>query len=224
MIFKPQDRPSWLKARKHGIGGSDAGAAIGVNKYRSNVDVWLEKTGAVEHEDISDNPAVRFGKEAEAHIRALFALEHPEMTVDYHEFYMYYQPERPWLYATLDGVLTDENGRFGILEIKTATINNAIQWREWQEWDEGTKISLQKIPDSYYTQVLHQLAATGWDFAVLFAYIRTPYSDSAKARLIERTIERVEVEADIDYLIQAESKFWQTVESGIRPPLILPSI
>ena len=74
MILKPADHSAWLEARKRGLGGSDAGAAVGVNKYRSNVDVWNEKTGAVTPMDISDKPAVRFGKLAERHIRAQCAL------------------------------------------------------------------------------------------------------------------------------------------------------
>lgn len=213
MILKPADPSAWLEARKRGLGGSDAGAAVGVNKYRSNVDVWSEKTGAVTPMDISDKPAVRFGKLAERHIRALYALEHPEMTVEYHEFYMYFQPERPWLYATLDGELTDENGRRGTLEIKTATIQNAAGWNEWKDG----------IPQSYYAQVLHQLAATGWDFVILFAYLRTPYNGNV-ARLVERSIERSEVGDDIDYLIERETEFWQSVKSGTRPPLKLPEI
>lgn len=213
MVLKPADHKSWLEARKRGIGGSDAGAAIGVNKYRSNVDLWREKAGFTEHEDISDKPAVKFGKLAESHIRELFILEHPELTVDYHEFYMYYQPEKPWLYATLDGELTDENGRRGILEIKTATIQNAAGWAEWKEG----------IPQSYYAQVLHQLAATGWQFVILFAYLRTPYNGNV-ARLIERRIERSEVEDDIDYLIAQETAFWQAVKEKRQPPRILPDI
>lgn len=213
MILKPADHSAWLEARKRGLGGSDAGAAVGVNKYRSNVDVWNEKTGAVTPMDTSDKPAVRFGKLAERHIRALFALEHPEMTVEYHEFYMYFQPERPWLYATLDGELTDENGRRGVLEIKTSTIQNAAGWSEWVDG----------IPQSYYAQVLHQLAATGWDFVILFAYLRTPYSRT-DARLVERSIERSEVGDDIDYLTERETEFWKAVESGTRPPLILPEV
>lgn len=34
----------WLRYRKKGIGGSDAGAICGVNKYRSAVSVFLDKT------------------------------------------------------------------------------------------------------------------------------------------------------------------------------------
>lgn len=213
MILKPQGHEAWLEARKRGLGGSDAGAAIGANKYRSNVDLWCEKTGLAEHEDISDKPAVKFGKQAETHIRELFKLEHPEITVEYHEFYMYLNDTYPFLYATLDGELTDETGQRGILEIKTATIQNAGGWAEWVDG----------IPQSYYAQVLHQLAATGWEFVIIFAYLRTPYNGNV-ARLIERRIERAEVEEDIKYLIERETAFWQAVETKRRPPLILPDI
>ena len=213
MILKPQSREAWLEARRRGIGGSDAGAVIGANKYRSNVDVWKEKTGLIVPEDVGDKPAVKFGKEAEQHIRALFALEHPEMSVEYHEFYMYLNDKYPFLYATLDGELTDDSGRHGILEIKTVTIQNAAGWSEWVDG----------IPQSYYAQVLHQLAATGWDFVILFAYLRTPYSGNV-ARFIERRIERADVADDITYLIAQEAEFWQAVETKQRPPLKLPEI
>lgn len=213
MILKPQSREAWLEARRRGIGGSDAGAVIGVNRYRSNVDVWAEKAGITPREDISDKPAVKFGKEAEQHIRALFALEHPEHSVEYHEFYMYVNDKYPFLYATLDGELTDDSGRHGILEIKTATIQNATGWSEWVDG----------IPQSYYAQVLHQLAATGWDFVILFAYLRTPYSGNI-ARFVERRIEREDVADDITYLIAQEAEFWQAVETKQRPPLKLPKI
>lgn len=223
MILKPTDHTSWLEARKRGIGGSDAGAALGVNKYRSNIDLWREKAGLTEHEDISGKPAVRFGKEAEPHLRALFALEHPEYSLEYHELYMYINDNYPFIYATLDGELTDENGRRGVLEIKTATIQNAAQWREWIGKDPDTGEALPRIPNAYYAQVLHQLAATGWDFVILFAYIRTPCGSTA-ARLLERRIERADVEEDISYLIAQETAFWQTVERKEQPPLILPTI
>jgi putative phage-type endonuclease len=213
LILKPQSREAWLEARRRGIGGSDAGAVIGANKYRSNVDVWKEKTGLIVPEDVGDKPAVKFGKLAERHIRALFALEHPKMSVEYHEFYMYLNDKHPFLYATLDGELTDDSGRRGILEIKTATIQNAAGWSEWVDG----------IPQSYYAQVLHQLAATGWDFVILFAYLRTPYSGNV-ARFIERRIERADVADDITYLIAQEAEFWQAVEAKQRPPLKLPEI
>lgn len=81
MILKPESREEWLKARHKGIGGSDAGAVIGVNKYKTNVQLWEEKTGITIPEDISDKPAVSFGKLAEPHIRELFRLDYQKNTI-----------------------------------------------------------------------------------------------------------------------------------------------
>lgn len=39
-------REEWLKNRQR-IGGSDASAIVGMNPYRSNVDLWKIKTGPV---------------------------------------------------------------------------------------------------------------------------------------------------------------------------------
>jgi putative phage-type endonuclease len=215
MIDKLTTRPDWLKARQRGIGGSDAGAVLGVNKYKTNVELWEEKTGHVTPEDISDKPAVVFGKTAEPLIRDLFRLDHPEFRVDYHEFWIYRNPGAPYIFATLDGELTAEDGRRGILEIKTCTIQHGR--KQWEEWEDG-------VPQSYYVQLLHQLLATGWDFALLRAYIRYYRDGVFKASVREYTIERSEVEEDLIFLSEQERTFWQAVESDRQPALILPEI
>ena len=35
----------WLEYRKQGIGGSDASVVCGINRYKSPVELWLDKTG-----------------------------------------------------------------------------------------------------------------------------------------------------------------------------------
>ena len=215
MILKPENHKEWLKARLKGIGGSDAGAAIGKNKYKNNVELWREKTGKMIPEDISDKPAVIFGKIAEPNLREMFKLDHPQYTVDYHEFYMYLNDDYPFIFATLDGELTDKNGRKGILEIKTTTIQNKLQWDDWDD---------DRIPDSYYVQILHQLAATGWDFAALKAYIRYYRNGFLQAAVRHYFIERSEVENEIEFLIEQEKSFWKSVTENKEPALILPEI
>ena len=216
MIIKLNSREEWLKARQNqGIGGSEAGAVIGMNKYQTNVELWELKTGRREAPDLGDNAAVQFGKAAEQHIRELFKLEYPEYTVEYHEFDMYVNDKYPFLFATLDGDITASDGSKGILEIKTTLIKNSSQWDEWDN----------RIPESYYAQCLHQLAATGYDFVILYAYIRY-YDADGKIRVTIRpyTIYRKDVLSDIDYLIAAEAKFWQAVQDNKCPALILPNI
>ena len=214
MVLKPETHQEWLEQRKCGIGGSDAGTVLGVNKYKSNVELWLEKTGQSEPEDISDKPAVKFGKFAEQHLRELFKQDFPDYKVDYHEFWMYQNDKYPFIYATLDGELTAPDGSKGILEIKTTTIQNKSQWDEWED----------KIPDSYYAQVLHQLVATGWNFAILKAYIRYYKDGELRVSIRHYRIDRKDKEAEMQYLIEHESKFWACVKSKTRPALLLPEI
>ena len=38
-------REDWLAVRKKGIGSSDAAAAVGLNPYKSQLELWMEKTG-----------------------------------------------------------------------------------------------------------------------------------------------------------------------------------
>lgn len=214
ILHDPQTREEWLTCRRNGIGGSDAASVLGLNPYKSNIELYREKTGLIVPEDISDNPAVRFGKEAEAHIRALFRLNHPEYHVDYHEFRMYAQPETPYLYATLDGELTTPDGRRGILEIKTTTIQQSRQWDEWTN----------RIPMHYYVQELHQLCCTGWDFVYTAALIRYQKDGMWAAAYREYYLRREDRLADLRQLLEEERKFWQRVAERKEPPLILPSI
>lgn len=215
MIIQINNREEWLKARQaQGIGGSEAGALIGVNKYQTNVDLWELKTGRKEPPDLSNNSAVQFGKFAEPLLRELFKQDYPEYLVDYHEFWLYVNDKYPFIFATLDGELKAPDGSRGILEIKTTTIQNKLQW---EQWDGG-------VPDSYYVQILHQLAATGWDFAILKAYIRYHKDGEVRISIRHYRIERAEVQNDIDYLIAAETKFWKQVQDGERPALILPNV
>ncbi len=215
MIIKINNREEWLKARQsQGIGGSEAGCIMGRNKYKTNVDLWEEKTGRAEPPDLSDNAAVQFGKFAEPLLRELFKQDYPQYSVDYHEFDLYVNDTYPFIFATLDGEITAADGSRGILEIKTTTIQNKLQWNEWDN----------KIPDSYYVQILHQLAATGWDFAILKAYIRYYVDGEVRVTIRHYRIERQDVLTDIQYLIKAECEFWEKVQNDEQPPLILPNI
>lgn len=217
ILHDPETRSEWLVFRQDGIGGSDAACVVGKNKYRSNVDLWMEKTGQMNSEDISDNPAVVFGVNAEPLLRRLFSLNYPQYRTEYHPYRMYSNDENPFIYATLDGELHDcFSGEDGVLEIKTCTIQNAVQWDEWEN----------RIPDAYYIQVLHQLAATGRSFVILCACLRYyPKSDTElRMQIRHYRIDRNDVQDDIDQLVKQEKAFWEMVKANQKPALILPEI
>ena len=209
-----KDREAWLKNRTRGIGGSDISAVVGLNPYKSNVDLWLEKTGQITPEDISDKDYVKYGTEAERHLRELFKLDFPQYTVDYVENNSFTNSKYPWAVASLDGWLTDENGRRGIWECKTTNILQSMQKEKWNN----------QIPMSYYCQVLFYMAVYEADFCVLKAQLKTMFNGVPYIQTKHYFIERSEVQDDIDYLMRKGSEFWESLQSGQCPALVLPAI
>lgn len=64
----------WLEWRKKGIGGSDAGAICGMNKYRSPIAVYLDKT-ADEVVEKPMNEAMRLGHDFEDYVKTRWMEE-----------------------------------------------------------------------------------------------------------------------------------------------------
>lgn len=108
-VFDFKDEKDWLSGRMNGIGGSDASAVVGMNPYKSNIDLFEEKTGRRIPEDISGKACVIYGKYAEEPIRELFKLDYPEYKVEHHEFRILRSIEYPFMQASLDGELTDQD-------------------------------------------------------------------------------------------------------------------
>jgi len=209
-------REEWLKERRSFLGGSDASAVVGMNPYKTNRLLFREKIALTIPEDIDHKPYVKYGVEAEKYLTALFALDYPQYTVIANENYkVHHHPKHNFIAGTLDGELTEiETGRKGILEIKTT---NILQSMQREKWNDG-------VPDNYYVQCLHYLLATGWDFAILKAQLKTEYGGDVRLNTRHYRIERTEVQEDLDYLLEKELEFWDYVTKKIEPPLILPPI
>ncbi len=195
------------------IGGSEISSVVGFNPYMSNVTLWEIKTRRRQADDISDKPYVQYGTQAEKHLRSLFALDFPQYQVFYKENNSFTNDCYPFAQASLDGWLVDEQGRTGVLEIKTTEILRAGQRDKWKD----------RIPDNYFCQVCFYMAVMEADFAELWAQIKHSYPD-VWFETRNYHIERSEVQEDIDYLMQKGAEFWEYVKSDTRPPLILPEI
>lgn len=118
-----KSREKWLEERKAGIGGSDAATIVGLNPYSDNIKLWEIKTKRAEQEDISNKPCVKYGVEMENNLRNSFAIKHPEFEVEHEENKIIKHPKYPFLFASLDGILTNKKtGEKGILEIKTSEV------------------------------------------------------------------------------------------------------
>jgi putative phage-type endonuclease len=213
-MIELKDREEWLAHRTR-IGGSEASAIIGLNPYMSNVDLWKIKTGQMEHEDISEKSFVKYGTEAEQHLRALFELDYPQYQVEYVDNNMWLNDKYPFAHASLDGWLIETStGRKGIFECKTTNIINSTMKEKWND----------RIPDNYYIQLLHYFMVTELEFAELKAQLKWERNNDVFLQTKHYHIERADIENDIQYLIEKESEFWRMVESKQAPSLLLPEL
>ena len=66
-------RDDWLRLRKSGLGGSDAGAVCGLNPYSSPLQVFCDKT--TEEVQDHDNESMRQGRDLEEYVAKRFMEE-----------------------------------------------------------------------------------------------------------------------------------------------------
>lgn len=218
-IIKIDNADDWLNIRSKGIGGSDAASIIGKNPYKSNLDLWREKTGRKKADDISNLDAVKYGKNAEEPLRQLFLLDYPQYVLKYSPFDIHCNKDHDFIRGTFDGELYDINQfmQKGIYEGKTGEIKRQADWAKWNK----------KIPDNYYCQVIHYFAIDEeYKYCKLKAQLKHYEPDTNETILTTRHyhLNRDDYLKDIEYLINEEIKFNWYVENDKEPPLILPEI
>ena len=184
------DKKEWLKYRKGGIGGSDAGAICGLNPYRTAIQVYSDKrTDEIEE---FDNEAMREGRDLEEYVARRF-METTGKKVRRANA-MFYDEENPFMFADVDRMIVGENAG---LECKTASPFSADKWED------------DKIPLSYQIQCYHYMSvmnADRWYVAVLI------YGTEFKVYCLERDEEMIQ------NLIQIEKDFWNNhVQAGVIP-------
>jgi putative phage-type endonuclease len=180
----------WLKYRKQGIGGSDAGAICGLNPYVSPMSVFYDKTS--EEIETYDNESMRQGRDLEEYVACRFV---EETGLKVRRSNAIYQNEKyPFMQANVDRLISGKN--MG-LECKTASAYNADKWIG------------DSVPAHYEIQCHHYMAVTGaeaWYLAVLIM------GREFKYKRIDRD------EALIQNLIAIEKEFWEEhVLSGNMP-------
>jgi putative phage-type endonuclease len=174
-------RDDWLEVRKNGIGSSDAAAAVGLNPYKSQLELWMEKTGrdaGLPKPDPNDDTSPMFwGTLLEAFVAAHYTKKSGNRIRKVNAVLQH--PEHSWMLANLDREVMGA-ADVQILECKTAGMNGAKLWREG-------------VPEYVQIQVHHQLGVTGKqaaDVAVLvcgneFRIYRIERDDMLIARLIK---------------------------------------
>ena len=181
----------WKAARMKGIGGSDAAAAIGVSRWKSPLQLYLEKSGEIEQPEAGE--AAYWGNVLEAVVADEFTKRTGKKVQRVNRILIH--PEHQFMIANIDRRVVGENA---ILECKTTSAWNGKEW----EGDE--------IPSEYIIQVMHYLAVTGAEkayFAVLIGGNRFEWK------------EIVRDEELIEMMTNAEMAFWNYVVSQTPPPI-----
>lgn len=144
----------WLDERRKGIGGSDAGALLGLSSYNTPLDVYLDKIGQAD--PIEDNDAMYWGRVLEDIVAAEYEKRSGNKVRRNNKILQH--KDHPFIMANLDREIIGKNG---ILECKTAG-------RATEDWGpDGSDI----VPTHYIAQVMHYMAVTGADFADLAVLI-----------------------------------------------------
>lgn len=185
-------RRDWLEKRRSGIGGSDAGAVLGMNEYKSPIAVWQEKTNRTPIDE-SDNDYLRIGRDLEDYVASRFEEETGLKVYKCRD--MLQSVENPFMFADVDRLVEGEDAG---LEIKTVSPYKS------NDWDGGN------IPKHYELQCNHYMAVTGLSKWYICALIY-PHIE---IRVIERDDEL------IDTLITLEKDFWDKyVTTDEMPPV-----
>lgn len=183
----------WLDYRRMGLGGSDASAVCGISKYKSPIELWLDKTGQLPYQEAGE--AAYWGNQLESLVKSEFIKR---TGIDIIPVNQILQSETyPFMLANLDGVCEHSDYGTCIFEAKTTNAFNS------NEWDD-------KIPDDYMLQIQHYMSVTGCRGAYIAVLIG---GNRFKWHFVERDEELIAM------LIQLESEFWDYVQSNVPPPL-----
>jgi putative phage-type endonuclease len=181
----------WLEIRKIGIGGSDAGAVCGVNRWKSAMAVYLEKVGQLNL--VEENEAIEWGKALEPIIKLKFQQRSGYRVEDVP--YVLQHRKLPWMIANVDGIVEMEDG-IGVLEVKNAGEFTRLEWEE------------DRLPDNYYIQLQHYLEVTGLEYGIIVCLL-------GGKKLVWKKVPRDE--QVIKYIVDIEEQFWKDVQNRIMP-------
>lgn len=186
------DKLEWLKERQRGIGGSDVGAILGVNKWKTPFQVYLEKTEEITEVNEQSESAY-WGTELEDMVAREFAKRTGKKVRRDTKHFI--SKDYPFMVANIDRRVVGENA---ILECKTVNQYGAKEW-------EG-----EEIPASYLLQVQHYLYVTGAEKGYIAALI-------GGQRFVWKEVSKDE--ELISMIIEAEKDFWYKVQNLIPPAL-----
>jgi putative phage-type endonuclease len=192
--------------RTKGIGGTDIAAIVGLNPWKSAIDVYMEKLGLTEPQEDNDN--LWWGREMEPILQKRYEQETGLTVLPFNsEFHILDKIKNitPWYVGTPDGMILDSNNHIWMgVDYKTTGSSYKSDWGE-----PGSD----EVPPYYHTQAMWYMGLTGarwWDIAVLFMGARREF----RIYRINRDDELIAT------LIEKGKDFWENhVLSQVPPPV-----
>jgi putative phage-type endonuclease len=185
-----------LEERRGYIGASDAAAVLGLSRWTTPLEVWAEKTGAIQAEDISGKLHIEVGNELEDLVCRLFTKRTGKTVRRVNETQDH--PNYSFIKSNIDRRIV---GSDEILEAKTCS-----GWKA-KEWDG------EDIPAEYIIQCQHQLAVTGKQRAWIAVLI------GGNQDFLYKPIDRDN--GLIKDIIEREADFWtKYVEPRVMPQTV----
>lgn len=174
-------KEEWLLHRKKGITGTDAGAIVGLDPYKSAFAVYQDKVS--DEITDSDNEAMRQGRDLEEYVARRF-VEETGLKVRRANA-IFQNEEHPFMLADFDRLIV---GQKAGLECKTVSPYSSDKWKDGE------------IPVHYQMQVQHYLAVSGFSCWYIAAVI---FGREFIVRRIDRD------EEIIHLLVTIEQRFWE---------------
>ena len=184
------NKEEWLSIRKGYIGGSDAGAVVGLNPYKSAYTLWAEKTGKIP--EFEGNLTTDVGSYLEDFVAQMFMSEAQKAVRRKNRILV--NEDYPWACADVDRMVVGEKA---FLECKTTNSPIAVK-----------KFKNGEYPEQWYVQMCHYLAVTGLEKAYLAVLI-----ECRDFKIFELERDEEEIKA----LMAAEKDFWNLVKTGTAP-------
>ena len=157
------DKTKLVAERRRAVGGTDVSCIMGVNPWRTAIDVWLEKTGKPSKQAQSlakIELKLECGNRLEPIVIDLFESR-TDMTV-HRDVPMIKHPKYDYMIAHVDGLIGDT----GIFEAKTAGLNALLQ-KSWGTPRQTAESKMDDIPIQYYYQINWYMMVTNRTYAYL---------------------------------------------------------
>jgi len=195
VVCSSDDRAAWLEARKTGIGASDMPAILGLNKYMSELELFLVKTGQVPTDD-EDSEAAQWGHELEGKILEVFGRRTGRPVT--RAGHLLRSTQYPWAMCTLDGWQVIDDPKYQVRSMPVECKLTGAFGRDWET----------SVPDYFMPQIQQQMLVTGRPMASFACLVNG-------TKLVHADVERDEVM--IAQIIEAGERFWRAVNDEKMP-------